>query len=218
MPSSLPRVVRTSVRSVQNMIGQIVVSVAAAVCVGFITNAYFEEKPASPAPAAVRASQQTAVDAETTAVETTAEPSKIIVADDGSAAMRDRAPSRPLSPTAVASPIRNVAETPMPMPLTTNPVETLAGNPLPVLPSQTIADLPVRDIDSAAEGAEIFPGVPSESTLAAALRNAVPTAEQKPERRRFLGLPLPYFVPTASDIVESASAAGGKIVSMVERE
>ena len=72
----------------------------------------------------------------------------------------------------------------------------------------------MRDISQAAEGAEIFPGVPSETALAEALRTA--PAEPKRERRRFLGLPIPHFVPTPSQLVESASAAGGKIISVVE--
>jgi hypothetical protein len=198
---------------VQNMVGQIVVSVAAAVCVGFITNAYFEEKPASTLPAAVQAADHASVDVSARADETAAEPSKIVVGNE-SEAYKDRAPSRPLVPeVATASPIRNVAE--QPMPAATAPAAEMQAVALPPLDSQTIIDLPVRDVDQATKGAEIFPGVPSENALAEALR-AAPVAGQRPERRRFLGLPIPNFVPTPGQFVETASAAGGKIITMVE--
>jgi hypothetical protein len=196
------------------MVGQIVVSVAAAVCVGFITNAYFEQKPASTVPATVQAADQASVDAAAPVVDTVAEPSKIVVGNE-SEAYEDRAPSRPLAAGSTpASPIRNVAE--QPMPALSSPAE-MQAIALPPLDSQTIIDLPVRDVDQAAEGAEIFPGVPSENALADALRAAPVAEQQKPERRRFLGLPIPNFVPTPSQFVETASAAGGKIVSLVER-
>jgi hypothetical protein len=197
------------------MVGQIVVSVAAAVCVGFITNAYFEEKPASPLPAAVQATEHASVDVAAPVVDTVTEPSKIVVGNE-SGAYEDRAPSRPLAAESTpVSPIRDVAE--QPMPAVGSPAEMQAAITLPPLDSQTIIDLPVRDVDQAAEGAEIFPGVPSENALADALRAAPVAEQQKPERRRFLGLPIPNFVPTPSQFVETASAAGGKIVSLVER-
>lgn len=209
MPSSLPRVVRRSVRGVQNIVGQVVVSVAAAVCVGFITNAYLEEKPVSSVPAAVQTAQAVATSEVAPAADASAEPSKIVVGDE---VYTDRAPSRPLvaEPIAVST-IRNVVQQPMPAVSAATETQTV---PLPPLDSQTVADLPVRDINQAAEGAEIFPGVPSENALADALRTA--PAEPKPERRRFLGLPLPNFMPTPSQFVETASAAGGKIISVVE--
>ncbi len=190
------------------MVSQIVVSVTAAVCVGFITNAYFEQKPA---PAAIEASVQAAEP--TAATSTVSEPSQIVVgtADE---AYTDVAPARPLAPVAAPSPLRNVELNPMPRAAPV--VETPAAS-LPELPSVIIADLPVHDSASAANGAEIFPGVPSEDALAEMLREPAAAAPTETKRRHFLGLPLPYFMPTAGDIVQSAGSAGGKIVALVTR-
>jgi hypothetical protein len=95
--------------------------------------------------------------------------------------------------------------------------QPLVPTPLPALDHEIITDLPVRDVSAVSSGAEIFPGVPAESTLAETLRDT-DLAASKPERRRFLGLPLPYFVPTAGEVLQSATAAGGKLVSLVERQ
>lgn len=197
MPSSLPRVVRRSVRGVQNIVGQIVVSVAAAVCVAFITNAYVEQKPGPEQSAANSApTGEPASSADKATI-------RLIAAPTGSSI---GAPARPLAIRA-ASPSTDFAEAPASV------AETPAGGSLPPLASEVISDLPVRE--AGAEGAEIFPGVPVESALAESLRAPLPAAEPKRERRHFLGLPLPY-VPGASELLGSASAAGGKIVSIVE--
>ena len=177
MRSPFSRLVRRSVRAGGNMASQIIVSVAAAVCVGFITNAYLEQKPQPTAPAALLS-----------------EPA------DAAATV---AATKPADTAAAARIIREASAEGATGPAT-----------LPPLPAQLIADMPVRDV--ATPGAEIFPGVPAESTLTEAMRNPAPAVEPKRERRRFLGIPLPY-VPSASDIIGSATAAGDKLVSIVER-
>jgi hypothetical protein len=201
MRSPFARIAKRSVRAGGNMVSQVVVSVAAAVCVGLITNAYFEQ------PAAVEAPIQ-AVDP-ATANSATDDLSRVVIGatDD---AYRDIAPSRPLTPAAAQSPIRNVEVAPLPV-----AAASFAEAVLPPLASQIVADLPVHD--ATANNAEIFPGVPSEGALTELLREPGAAASPEGKRRRFLGLPLPYFVPTAGDIMQSASAAGGKIVSLVER-
>jgi hypothetical protein len=190
------------------MVSQIVVSVTAAVCVGLITNAYFGRTPASQQPAAVEVAESAAADAvgQATAEPAAAAPIRII---DGtsSTSFRTGGPARPLAPATEAPVLDATASAVL------QPSEPAAAG-LPPLTSETIADLPVRD--TASTDAEIFPGVPAESALADSLRSE-PAEEEKPERRRFLWLPLPYFVPTAGDIFQSASAAGEKIVSLVER-
>ena len=142
MPSPLSRFTRRTVRATQNIVSQIVVSVAAAVCVAFITSAYLDEGPA----AAV-------VEPETVAAEVAAPASK-----DPAAA----------------------------------PSARLAGASLPPLDHEIVTDLPIRDVRAAYPGAEIFPGVPA--TAPAEALGIPDPAEEKRERRRFLGLPLPYFV------------------------
>ena len=81
MPSSVTRLVKRSVRAGQKMVSQIVVSVAAAVCVGLITNAYLEGKPASSVPAATQASQDI-TGSEAPVAAASAEPSKLVVGDE----------------------------------------------------------------------------------------------------------------------------------------
>jgi len=200
MRSPFTRMVKSSVRAGQNVVSQVVVSVAAAVCVGFITNAYFEQTPASPEPAAVQATEQ--------AVES-ANASIRIIGGTTNTSVASGQPPRPLQPIA-EPPVRDVAEAAQVAPA----AEAVPVN-LPPLASEIIVDLPVRDVTYAPEDAEIFPGVPA--ALAEHLRTWAPVAEQPPDRRHFLGLPLPYFVPTAGDIMQSASAAGGKIVALVDR-
>jgi len=182
--------------------------VAAAVCVGFITNAYLERKPAPEPPAA--AAQSADPSANEAAVRIVGQPM----------GNSTGAPAHPL-PASPASAVRIVAEAPA---LTVrDPAAEVAmdggdavprGAGLPPLAAEIVTDRPVRAAD--ALGAETFPGVPAESTLAEALRNPAPAAEPKRERRHFLGLPLPY-VPSASELLGSATAAGGKIVAIVER-
>jgi cell division protein FtsN len=61
MPSPVSRVVRRSVRAGGNMVSQIVVSVAAAVCVALITNAYFGSGPEAASQAAPATATQASV-------------------------------------------------------------------------------------------------------------------------------------------------------------
>jgi len=197
MRSPVARVVKNSVRAGQDLVSQIVVSVAAAVCVGFITNAYFEQKP--PESAAAEATER--------AADTVAKVPIRIIGEATNTPLAGQ-PPRPLQPTAEPL-VRDVVEAAQVAPA----AETAAAS-LPQLASEIIVDLPVRDVTHMPEGAEIFPGVPA--ALAESLRISVSVAEQQPERRRFLGLPLPYFVPTVSDVVQSASAAGGQIVEIVD--
>jgi hypothetical protein len=173
MRSPVSRLVRRSVKAGGNMVSQIIVSVAAAVCVAFITNAYLNEHNARK-DADVNVSTASRVEA-----------------------------SAPATQLATTQP----AERPAPV------LATLPEQDLPPLATQIITDLPVREIN--AEGAEIFPGVPSEDALAEALRK---DGQQKRERRRFLGVPIPNFVPGPTQLVESASSAGGKIISLVDGE
>lgn len=204
MRSPVARVVKNSVRAGQDLASQIVVSVAAAVCVGFITNAYFEQKPPASEPAAAQTTEQ-GVDAVVNA------PIRIIGEATNTSVLAGQ-PPRPLPPTAEPL-VRDVAG--VSLPAVTGPGAETAAASLPLLASEIIVDLPVRDVTAMPEGAEIFPGVPA--ALAESIRMSVSVAEQQPERRRFLGLPLPYFVPTASDLMQSASAAGGRIAEIVDR-
>jgi hypothetical protein len=212
MRSPFARVLKRSVRAGSNIVSQVIVSVAAAVCVGFITNAYLERKPAPEQfVASIPAAEQTAVASSGNGAV------RIVAAPMTSSTGR---PARPL-PASAVSMIRNPVEAPVP--IVKDPAAEVAadgedavppGASLPPLPSEIVTDRPVRAVD--ALGAEMFPGVPAESTLAESLRNPTPTAGPKRERRRFLGLPLPY-VPSASELLGSATTAGGRIVTIVER-
>jgi hypothetical protein len=78
---------------------------------------------------------------------------------------------------------------------------------LPALPIEVVADAP----KVVAPGQEVFPGVPA-GVSPAALQQAL-AAEKKSERRRFLGIPLP-FTTTADSTVSAgeeieALARGG---------
>lgn len=163
MRSPIARGVRHLVRSMQTLVSQIVVSVAAAVCVAFITNAYLSDG-AKPDPAA--AEQPTAI--------------RAVVA-----------PAPSLRQPGIAN---------------------VAAIGLPPLDVEIIADVPA----GAGPGQEIFPGVPA-GVSAEMLQQSVAAqeeAEAKKERRRFLGIPLP-FASTAGEFADSAARAGAGLVDLV---
>jgi hypothetical protein len=204
MRSPFARVLKRSVRAGSNIVSQVVVSVAAAVCVGFITNAYLEQKPAPEQMA------EAGLPAEQPAIRMVAAPTT----------NSSGQPARPL-PASALSAVHDVAETPtfiVKEPATDVAMDggdaVAPGAALPPLETEIVTDRPVRAAD--ALGAETFPGVPAESTLAESMLHPAPGAEPKLERRRFLGVPLP-FVPSASALLGSATAAGGKIVALVGR-
>jgi DsbC/DsbD-like thiol-disulfide interchange protein len=164
MRSPITRGVRRLVRSTQTMVSQIVVSVAAAVCVAFITNAYLSDgaKPDLAAAEQPAAMEQTAV-----------APAPI-----------------PRQPKAAS----------------------VAATTLPPLDVEVIADVPA----GAGPAQEIFPGVPA-GMSSEALEQSVAAQEEievKKERRRFLGIPLP-FASTAGDLADSAARAGAGLVDLV---
>jgi hypothetical protein len=146
MQSHFARGTRRLIRGTQTMASQVVVSVVAAVCVAFITNAYLGD------------GQETAELASGPLTEASAPASSLDAA-------------------------------------------------LPALPVEVVADAP----KVVASGQEVFPGVPA-GVSPTALQQAV-TAEKKRERRRFLGIPLP-FTTTADSTVSAgeeieALARGG---------
>jgi type IV secretory pathway VirB10-like protein len=76
---------------------------------------------------------------------------------------------------------------------------------LPALPIEVVADAP----KVVTPGEEVFPGVPA-GVSPAALQQAV---EKKRERRRFLGIPLPFTTTadsggSASDEIEALAQGG----------
>lgn len=84
-----------------------------------------------------------------------------------------------------------------------------ANAPLPPLASETVADLPVKDVGT--PEAEIFPGVPANGALASAIPQARAANEER-ERRRSMGLPAPYTPPVQelAGTAETPAAAGAE--------
>ena len=80
-------------------------------------------------------------------------------------------------------------------------VPAAANGALPPLDVEVIADVPA----GIAPGQEIFPGAPV-GVRPEALQQAVAGEEPK-ERRRFLGIPIP-FTSTASDMAEEQVSGG----------
>lgn len=134
------------------MVSQIIVSVTAAVCVAFITNAYLTN------------------------------------GGDDSAASLSVTPAPAVS-TAAA----------------TGPAAARAGDALPPLDVEEIADVP----DGVVPGEEVFPGAPV-GVRPEALQRAVSEAnageEPKERRRRFLGIPIPFT--STADVAEEDVKGG----------
>lgn len=80
------------------------------------------------------------------------------------------------------------------------PADGHPAGALPPLDMEVIADIP----GGIAPGQEVFPGAPA-GVRPEALQQAV--AEKRSERRRFLGIPIP-FTSTASDIAEDRVSGG----------
>lgn len=91
--------------------------------------------------------------------------------------------------------------------LITNAYLSRDGDPapgtLPALQSETIGDLPVKDLGTPEP--EIFPGVAADSAIAAAAGQVQAANAERDERRR-LGLPAPYTPP--AERLSEAPATG----------
>ena len=160
MRSPVARVVRRSVRTTQNMVSQIVVSVAAAVCVAFITNAYLERRRRRRTLAAA------------------AQPCR-----DEQAAVATG--SRPRRQPTIAT-----------------------GGPAA---RRSIVEVDRRTCPAGAgcPAQEIFPGVPAGHAGRGAAAEPSRPRRSEGERRRFLGIPLPFRVDGGRSAESAAPPAAG---------
>lgn len=192
MSSPLARTLKRSARTAHNLVSQVIVSVAAAICVAFITNAYFDKKAVLPTPPPGQTADPAAVTPSVS--DMNAGPTEATI---------------PIEAKVVWAPLHDALFDLEDV----RPKETEGVRPpLPKLDAIIIdersAPATALPPPAASHATEVFPDAITRAPIQAWLAPA-PVEESRP---RLFGLPLPRLPRTPGEVADAVAAAKERVM------